>query len=349
MKIKSIILPVILFHLIFITSCSETENYEDAEIVSWESFGDEISLSGEVFLSQDILNPVRILATDSILYLANTNVSKMLQIIDLNKKKVLGEFIPFGSGPEEMINISSIKKKRSYLYLYDMGQLRLNKLTLDNENLLSYSNSIQFNYAFDDIAVISDTSYVALVLDSEMNRLSFFQGGKFEKTVGEYPQISGRTMSGIEKIEGFSSSIVISDDSKRIAIVYMNTDLIEIYDIEGTFIRRIHGPDHFFPEVSIKNIGEYQKVTSESGKSKDAYFSPVPCGDTFAVLYSGKIYNRQKPDYLKEWVLFFDWDGNPVKKYRLDKPIFCLSIDSKYRTIYGITDNPEFQIIKYIY
>ena len=48
-----------------------------------------------------------------------------------------------------------------------------------------------------------------------------------------------------------------------------------------------------------------------------------------------------------EHLLVYDRDGNPVKHYTLDIPLFSMKYDSEKNTIYGIGYNPEGIFVEY--
>ena len=110
---------------------------------------------------------------------------------------------------------------------------------------------------------------------------------------------------------------------------------------------RIQGPDIFFPSKIIKSIGDTQKVTANIGEERDAYFSPVATSNELYILYSGQLYHPGDTNYLLDHLLVFDWNGNPLRQYKLDTPIFRFVIDESSQLIYGITDSPEFRIIRF--
>ena len=66
---------------------------------------------------------------------------------------------------------------------------------------------------------------------------------------------------------------------------------MEVYDVSGHLIKRIHGPEHFFPDVKEQSYGEKTKVSASPNESRDAYFCPAIVGEEIFVLYSGKLYN----------------------------------------------------------
>ena len=67
------------------------------------------------------------------------------------------------------------------------------------------------------------------------------------------------------------------------------------------------------------------------------------------VLFNGKFVNKPGYNLLAKDILVFDWEGNPVRRYSLDKGIMRITVDSHNRKIYGISDSPEYHIVEFDY
>jgi hypothetical protein len=46
-------------------------------------------------------------------------------------------------------------------------------------------------------------------------------------------------------------------------------------------------------------------------------------------------------------LLVYDWDGNPVRQYLLEKALYAMGYDEASKTIYGISYDPEGVLIEY--
>lgn len=345
MKLKLIGLIVIS---LCVYSCKYEKKYIDAEKIYWKDFGKEKQLIGErLYCNDELQKPIRMFLEKNVMYLSNLHTESLLQIMDLDSERTIGEYIPFGSGPDEMLSISRIQKVDSLLYLYDSMKQRIEVLSIVDYNI-NHLYSMNYSNYFEDFGILSDNNIVSLVVDVTPEKLFYFKGDSLLKNVGEYPQINTKEeMSELEKISGFASSLAVNLSKDRIVVVHKQTDLIEIYNIEGKLFKRIHGPDHFFPIVNTKKRGEYQTLAAEPGKSRDAYFYPVPDDELFYVLYSGKAVYPELKNYLNDWVLVFDWDGNPVTRYKLEEPIYGLALDAENRILYGLSDSPEYHVLRY--
>lgn len=349
MKNENFIYYILTILLVGCTG-SEKTRYADCSTFSWKDVGNEIKLEGyELNLSDILTRPMRISISDSTLILLNNDNEKMIQLIDLNNEKEIGCYGSFGSGPTDMISPRYVYKKDSVLSIYDSGLLRFNQYIIAGDSILKLKNSIQYTSFFEDVFILSDSILVASVLDLRLKKISFFQRDSLLNTIGDYPSTKDNTFSseGLAQMEGFSSSFAWNCSKKKIAVAYKLTDLIEIYDENGILESRTHGPDIFYPSKIVKNIGNTQKVTANIGEERDAYFSPIATSKEIYVLYSGRFYRPGEKNYLLDRLFVFDWDGNLLRQYKLDIPIFRFVIDENKQILYGITDSPEFRIVRF--
>ena len=75
----------------------------------------------------------------------------------------------------------------------------------------------------------------------------------------------------------------------------------------------------------------------------------MACDNTYVyALYSGRTFNEHGmlSHHCKN-LLVYDWEGNPIKRYLLDIPLYSMQYDEKNRVIYGIAYNPEGVLVEY--
>lgn len=346
------VIPIIITCLFIFISCKKSIRYENAELFDISSFDKEVQLKGsEVLFDQPVMKPLRAYVVDSLLVLINMDTEFFIDKYNINTLKKAGECISFGSGPEDMVSPGKILKIDSSLWVLDNGTqklLKYNKADFCSNEPLHFQASMGLKDSPDDVVFLKNDKLMSLSHTPGNKRFAFFNmNGDYLETKGEYPSLNGPEVTEVEKIIGYLCNMASNKEKDKIFITYKQTDLIEIYDNEGNLLKRKHGPDQFFPHVSEKQVGNLTTVKSEVGQSKEAYFFPVAYNDEVYVLYSGKVYDYQNPDYLYNKILVFDWDGNPKRIYTLDIPIFHFDIDPATKTIYGISDNPEFHIVKF--
>ena len=343
---------IILIIINTIISCTNNDSYKDADSFSYSDFGNSISLHGTIIEFDDILmKPVDIRVSDSLLIMKNRGPEYHFHIFSFHDYKKKGELISFGNGPNEMIEPTILFSDDSFIWVLDHEKRSVSKCSFNILSDTSYVNILQkteLKEYIDKAAVLKDGGIISVALNPQMKRFSIFDNtGQIINNVGEYPECS-LNFKMHEQFEAFFCDFTIDYKKQRIFMSYKQTDLIEISNLEGQLIKRMHGPDHFFPIVKQEQNGDYIKVRSQPGKTKDAYFIPRNAGDEVFVLYSGEVYERGKSELINT-IFVFDWNGIPKRKYELDNPIYSFDVDQKNRVIYALSDSPEYHAIKYHY
>ena len=334
-------------------SCTNNDSYKDAKFISFSDFGNSILLNGTTLEFDDLLmRPVDIIFQDSFLIMKNRGTEYHFHVFDPFDKKKKCELISFGSGPDEMIEPVILSSDDRFIWILDKEKRAVSKCSLNISSDTSYINilkKVDISEYADKAAILSDESIISVVLNPMMKRFCIFNNiGQLVNNFGEYPECN-LDLTMYEKMEAFFCDFIINHEKQKIFMSYKQTDLIDIYNLEGQLIKRMHGPDVFLPFVKQEQNGDYIKVKSQYGKTRDAYFVPRSAKNEVFVLYSGRVYDRDIVSYLNNTILVFDWEGNPIRAYKLDEPIYSFDVDYNNRTIYALSDNPDFHVIKYSY
>jgi hypothetical protein len=336
--------------ILLFLSCRERE-YKSSVRFSYSDIPEKIHLNGTVVEFEDIFKPVRLCIRDSILFTVSQSQEYFVTTYNLNNGKKIGDFISFGSGPDEVSYLSSIQFADSSVWIFD--RMRHNLFKYGFEQFL-YNGDIVSRMKIEtdgaDRALIVDSILLTNSLSRREARFSIYDmTGKFLKDAGELPD-AGIDMTELERLESNFCDMVLNPVDKSVFVAYMNTDLIEIYDKDGTLKTRRHGPEQFFPVRKQTSSDEIVRVRSVIGETRDAYFWPVAFENEIWVIYSGKVYDPSASNsFLCNNIIVFDWNGRPVRQYITDIPIFSIAIDRVNSAIYGITLNPEFSIVKFDY
>ncbi|MDY3266875.1 MAG: BF3164 family lipoprotein [Phocaeicola sp.] len=339
-----------------VSACSHQKSYDSAMLISWSDFNtvecsDTLKLPNDCFLSM----PLRILCIDSTLFVQNRKGDGFIQRFRLPQLTPIGDAcISMGNGPLELLSAYRIQVVDSLFGVSDlMGSYFMvyNKDSACNSPKFPEGEKIRLEEPFSDVVLLPGLQqFVTTVLNTEHKRLTYFASdGTFRQTKGMYP-FWGKELSPLEQMEGYACEMVVDPLNNHIWLFYKSTDLIEIYDYEGVLVKRMHGPDHFFPAVrELSNENGLQKVSSVSGETRDAYFCPLYSGGKVYVLYSGRVYREGQSidSYLLDTILSFNLDGTPDKVYKLPVPVFTFAIDEINRTLYGLSFDPEYHLVKY--
>jgi hypothetical protein len=333
---------------ILFMSCHKPAKYENASGFSFEDFKTVTTLNADVIeFDEPIMRPLLFVLSDSLLIMQNIRTEYVLHVYNVRSKKKVGEYISFGSGPNELLRVKNMQLIDSDLYISDNQLNVVYKYDVnDFHKLISPvpKHKVQIKEMFTSLAY-TDDRYVATTLDTNNKRLVFFNPtGEKEFTAGDYP-CYGKELSDIEKMESFTSSILVSRKYQRIYLFGMDTDLIEIYDFNGNFIRRIHGPEQFFPQIKEIHTGNDYSHIATTDDSRFAFFNPIYIDDEIYVSYSGKHQNRDEEIASINYILVFDKDCNPVRRYELSASIVAFAVDPETKHIYATGNIPDFHMI----
>lgn len=327
-------------------SCTPKQN-EDMQVFDWSDFPVPITLKGDsVAFDEMLMKPVRVAVVDSFLLLKNSDVERFFHVYNIKTQKKVGERIPFGIGPKEMLDPMWIFISEDTLGVLDRNK-RIMDIYPDHRLLISDTVSPMRRISFKELLVnpvclpgvgilsftFQSEEHKFVLFDLEGNRLSYF---------GDYPN-AYKNSTVYEKSIAFAGDIAVKPDGGRWVMSHKAMDMIEIYDSNLTLLNRIQGPDGIFPKIKEANGRIHRE-----GVSKEGYFFPVVTDECIYVLYDGREYDVENPSrYLRDKLLVFDWNGKPVKYYQLSEGIFHFDIDEENGILYGITDYPEFHVVSF--
>jgi len=345
---KSSSITSLFIFIILFTSCQKHDKYENTALFFFNDFKITTKLNATtVEFDEPIMFPHLFLKSDSLFIIQNLRTNNLLYVYNLNSRKKVKEFISFGNGPNDLLGIKGMQLIDSFLYISDTQKRTISKYNINDFHLLTDNlipiQKVTINDYFSNLAY-TDNGYVGTTQNFENKRLVFFNSkGEKEFSTGEYPYF-GKEYTIIEKIEGFTSMITISKKHRRIYLFGLATDLIEMYDFQGTLLKRLHGPGQTFPQVKEVSIGNDVGISHGGDKYIAAFSSPMIVGDEIYVAYSGNHHPREKHYPPRNNILVFDMDCNPLQNHELSKPIASFTADSETKIIYATIEVPEYHI-----
>jgi len=330
-------------------ACNSPE--KQLERITLADFGEEIPLTAERVLLQDsIFNPYKMVLMDSLLFVLDLKTDNFVHVYDLNSKKMICEGVTIGNGPNEIVSADIcpsykkdhfclLEKSKSEVRLYDIRQL------VEHNEWLPFS-TITFEDQVTCAEIMSPSVIVAENMYDSLFKFNYYDfNGKLTGKGGGYYQImDGQSLQ--EHKDGYMFRFV-TNHKDRIFVTHVLTDMVEVYDGKGTLLKRMLGPDGFLPDVKMKNNGPYSVVASNSD-SKDAYFNLRTAGDEVFIQYTGTVSGPTTPSIFDK-LFVFDWDGKPLRRYRLSENTPFFVVDPVRRIIYGVAQCPEYQLVSYKY
>lgn len=342
----------LFFVFIFCFSCKNSTIYHDEVSINWSNF-EEKELKGKVvLLDEEVMKPYHLMVRDSILMTVNERTEKICHLFNLNTGKKIGERIALGQGPNEMIHPFFINNDDS-LKLFDPMTSLVHTYSLndfiESENIFP-TNIIQLD-VIPYFGELSNLNNSLIGFSSKPDAPCYIfneKGQKTHKTFGEYPKGIMGQYTDLEIVNAFRC-IVATNGKNRVVLSHMFTDLIDFYNENGDLLKRVCGPEHFYTQFIEYKEGERIGSFPNRDYYRDAFYSPLCIDDKLFVLYNGKFIMHPDYNLLARDILVFDLNGNPLNRLRLDKGVSRITVDSKNRKIYGISDDPDYHIVEYSY
>ena len=160
-----------------------------------------------------------------------------------------------------------------------------------------------------------------------------------------FPETDG--LNGLEKMSVFKNGQQkFSPDGNKAVATISSGCALAIFDCTDDGLDEVAMLNYFPPEfVAIEY--EYHPLTIS--RNCKIGFVDVCCTNQFIyALYSGKIFGDDIfTSHYGGYVFVYDWKGNPVNYYKLEKDLFSIEIDEQNGILYGIGNDPEGCILEY--
>ncbi len=338
--------------IILLMGCNQVK-YEASNRFSSRDFSQTIHLN-EVGEGIELISSPSMLALsgDSLLFINSAENGKMLTKINLRSNNEMDHYIDFGSGPNDMGYCKHIRIKGDTVWLFDKQLTKVVKFLVSSFSESDQVECIDFvrikNCMFDNVQWIGDVLVANSLSTPDSRFVMYSREGTVLKDRVSMPDY-GTELSTYAQAEAFLCKMCSYRDS-ILFLAYNNTDLIEKYDQNGLLLKRMHGPDGFFPDVNEARKGDMLQIVHTPGVARIGYESPVIVNDELWVLYSGKVFDPTIPNlFLMDEILVFDLDLNPVRRYKLDRGIYSFDVDTTNKIIYGLTVEPDIRITTFQY
>ena len=340
----------VLGMLLYLCSCASHDKYENAKKFGLEDIPVQKELVGNVLeFDSLIMRPRDIFVSDSLLVVIETGVGELFHVYNLNSKKYVTSHIVRGNGPDDMLSPRFVKGKNDGIGVCDMNTSKVYEYGLADfvsamKPVPTYNTKLE-SAPFIGVAEV-DGQYISGMYGENGKLFSVFdKNGKKVNEIVDFPS-SNISYTDAEKRDAYYANIV-GNGKDRIAVCYSMTDLIDIYNVNGELLHRIHGPEQFFARFNEVRDGEVITSAPEKNVNRDAYFSPCSDGEKLFVLYDGDYVDSPDNDGSCSYLMAFSWDGEPEAQYHLSDPIIACTIDHVHKKVYGISMIPEFHVVEY--
>ena len=336
------------YFLLFIVLISSCTNNINSPIKHFEGMPEEKLLPSKIYDLEEfgILRPfnfIRIENNSFVIYdVKNIN---LFNLVNLSSKQVI-RGINKGQGTNEVLTPSSLLYRDNKILVWDAILKKMNELVVSSDTTLTLK---------DHYVVDTETQILFFVNQLDSTLLAT---GRFEDYWLVEMSKDGKIISAIDfpkwketkNISNIALSSLFRDvkmanspDNKRIVVAVKG--FISFLDRTDYGIYEYKQIMYHPPKFAINERGSVS-ITGDNITG----FCAVDCDDKYVyALYSGRTYksHQMKMGHC-EHLFVYDWEGNPIKHYILDIPIFnSISYDKEKNCIYGLAENPEGVLIEY--
>lgn len=341
-------------------SCTNTKEQKDQEI-DWS--GKEINLS----YTKEIVVPVNPLESESRYQLFNNEYlfltysfyqDMTLHFYHLQNDTLnyLGKITQKGDGPFEMPSMSYIHQlPNKDLFLTSSGYnpkcFILNDGNFSKATSLNLWNVVKFpsqesGTMVTEMLPLNDSRILVKVLGDVPYPFAYYNAGDSILSYFPYPfPETEKETSNAQKSMMCVGKIYKHPSKDKILNTYQGGTYACILDIDNQNIKQVRHIYNSIPQY----VPDKDGANSHPKKSNKLGFSGIAVTEKHIYL---KKYDFALEDITKEdvnngyplWfdnkIYVFDWEGNPVRKYNLDKYVSSFVVDDDDKFIYAQTINP---------
>lgn len=331
------LLNILCVSLLF--SCSP----ERGEEVVVEKFSNVQSLTSDIHsISEEILLPRTLFIANNFLIIYKEREDKLFDVYDLPGLKHLYSFGTIGEGPNDfmLLDARSFRPIENGFQVLEAGSHILKTIRVDSQNI----EIIKSEKLFEDqmpsngFYPMKDNMYLSSGAIGALNEYVFFdRATQTFQEFGEYPEWSKTDIDQpFQLFTTYLKNCVVHPDGDKFASFYGRFKRFRLYNIKGNLLK----------DVNVK-IEPYTTDVKDS-RGEYIYYATSPRAvedKIYAVCFNSKPSDPQGNQSYE--LQIWDWEGNPISCYKLDKEITYFDISKKYNKIYGINQKKENEI--YIY
>lgn len=314
---------------------------------------ENLKMKSTMIKSSEIGEIVDLLVIDSFLISDEIFSKKIFKLYNLRTGKLLSNFINKGKGPNEMIFphllnyydsdcFTSFDSNSKELIYFSLNEILNQNYQFHRKEKIEFTTEKSFaakSYLLNDSMLLctgflKKGQYCIYNLNSK-NSEYFLDYPYDEKHKGETNETKG---------QAFQCEISIKPDRKKFANV--TGAIFEICEFHNIEINRIFRKVYYFPVYKVVQNHAAFDSTQPYG------FHSITSTDSFIfMIYSGRSMKEYGDEYYAgKNLLVFDWNGNPVVNFILDRYLKRYTLDASQMKIYGYCTNPisgEPEIVTY--
>ena len=337
---------------LIVTSCQQEKVLGDNELPDLTKAQSLAVVDSIDLESRGILNPTTIRFTDDFLCFYVGNGQQEMHFLDLRDMSVIEKNI-HGQGPNQVNYyewiettdknvIKYIDFKKWDIYSFNLDSLRANPETEPiwlyqippKKGIVNVQDAVEMDRYVYFTGIYTSGSGWIYCYDKQTQEF---------RSYGDFPAYEELASEEYMTKSMIFAIMMKATNGKRLSLSIRGTlDFYDITDDGGLEVFREH--HYYLPDITIYPNGTFAYNT----KAKRGFCYGYTYDERYLyLLYTDRTYKefKENPDMDYEYLFVYDWNGNFVKHYSLEKPLYDLAIDGT--TLYGLSR--EVEPIVYIY
>lgn len=333
---KSLTILLLTFVLV---SCKSKDS-ANSETYTMPVFKQELSVTPKYIKKDKSLAQILYMQVykDNLLFKSSDD-NNLVQVFNKNTGKYVAGIAPRGRGPGEYPMTVSFFFLGDTLCVYDRQQLVVNYYDRD-----FIANKIPFK----QIQIEGANGYLQIVPYKQGFITVPTKGNRFiiQNETGEqigkythYPNFNAINDSSIVREALFTGSheIDIKPDHTKLVSATFAGAIIEIFSLNGNKIS-IDKEIRLLPPTLLKRKDNSYTTSNES---YIGFWNIKTTNDYIYLIFSGKTLQEHKKHRCGDYIYVYDWDGNPIKSYKINGGVYRFAVDENQQKIYFITYDQE--------
>ncbi len=270
---------------------------------------------------------------DSFIITSTYNRNSFFTVYSINNNNIqeLYSFGEKGEGPEDFIFPTSLRIYDKYVHFYDKALSKY--ITIESLDSLKIQTKNVQSLGFNNLIKLTNGDFLGDGFFSDV-RFKLIQKEDTISLKIPYPS-EDKTKESVQT--GLAYQGDINRNPKRDQIVYTSSygDIIEIYKSTNNGIEQIFSQQLQYPLYTPQDQNSGEISSNLSPKCIKSALCTYVTEKYIYILYSGMTMDDPMHNY-SNIVHVYDWQGNPQKKYILDKHLTCIGIDEHDQFLYGV-------------
>lgn len=338
MKHQILSLTLLLFFISCKNNASQDGVFPETKTIKHTKI---FSHNEPIFRGEDMLY----FEADNSLIIEIYNDDYKLLKVNLNDNSTT-KLLPVGNGPGEFVNIGMSQKTSDSSFLFqDSNSAQLYEMNIIKDDLKK-----EHDYAsnrFMKIVKMNDYYIGTGVFNEGMFAVS--NNNDSVHYVHHYPEDNIDNSKTASKAMAYQGRLLSNETLQRILFCSIRFPYFEIFQFD----------DYKVSSVKKSYIGEFDYTISPdenmvfaavAKNNREGYVDACSTSKYIYLLYSGRSIidahiETNEQASLSNQILVYDWDGNPVIQYDTDVDLTTICVNKSENIIYGVSFNPDPEIV----